>query len=149
MYLSWLLGSPPSSLGIMYSYKGFLSQLVKALCFSWWHSYRRFLSQDRISRAPPLPAPGNVSEIVPEAPLLHTVSRTLCSSCALFACNTQTPGNFIRLSSGLRSQLMRHVFLLLPEPPVLSSLWDCDGEDPAFISPLAAHSQLLPNNFTM
>ena len=90
-YFSQFLASPSSSpyetLGIMYSYKDFLSQLVKALC---------------------------LSEIVTEAPFSSTVSRAPLPLCYLCLWCSERRGNLIRQAQGCWVVARQVSLLLLP-----------------------------------
>ena len=101
-------------LGILYSYKVFLSQLVKALC---------------------------LSKIVTEAPFPSIESQGLPSlpPVLFLLVMLRTPGNLIRPGSALLGSLVRHVFLLLLASSVKFFV-RLYVEVPAFISPLAAHA---------
>ena len=85
----------------MYNYKGFFSQLIKALCLS------EIVTEAPFPRiGPPFPhvqfplvmfrTPHNLSKIVTEAPFLSTGSRTLPSSCTILLAMLRAPSNFIK-----------------------------------------------------
>ena len=116
MYLSQLAGllpfSPFKILGIIYGYKGFISQLVKIICLSEIIAGAPFPSTESQGLLPLPPVllplvmfrtPGNFSKIVTEAPFLSPVSRTLPSFCAMLLVILGTPGNLTKPSSGLQS----------------------------------------------